>query len=167
MSKAAEACPHCGHPFASIRAEAKLKQRQAEEAKATQRRFVGCFLIFIIPVIAVVAWWSSVSDGGGSSEPEKREQDTSFRSQTYQISGDHWFGCTSREYFSKLGDLAVSGDEEAYRQALIIGLTAGTCTTFKAGEVVYLIDAGLFSGVAKVRRAGETQEYWTNMEAVK
>ncbi len=164
VSEAVETCPHCGHPFASIRAKAKQKKCEAEEAKASQSQLAGCLVIFIILVIAGAVWWSSVSDGGGSSGPEEREQDTK---ETHRISGDNWFGCTSREYFSKLGDLAVSGDEEAYRQALIIALTAGTCTTFQTGEIIYLIDAGLFSGVAEVRRAGETQEYWTNMEAVK
>ncbi len=34
------------------------------------------------------------------------------------------------------------------------------------GETVYLTDTGIFSGVVKVRKRGETTEYWTNMEAI-
>jgi hypothetical protein len=38
---------------------------------------------------------------------------------------------------------------------------------FKNGEVVYIADTAIFSGGVKVRRKGETQEYWTNLEAIK
>jgi hypothetical protein len=38
---------------------------------------------------------------------------------------------------------------------------------FKNGEVVYITDTAIFSGIIKVRRKGETKEYWTNTEAVK
>jgi len=44
--------------------------------------------------------------------------------------------------------------------------TNGTRTLFQNGETVYLTDTGIFSGVVKVRKRGETTEYWTNMEAI-
>jgi hypothetical protein len=84
-----------------------------------------------------------------------------------RISGDHWFGCTDREYFKKLVRYAVQKDEEAFSQALAAGILAGTCTMFKDGEVVYITDTAIFSGLVKVRRKGELQEFWTNIEAIK
>ena len=38
---------------------------------------------------------------------------------------------------------------------------------FTNGEVVYIADTAIFSGLVKVRRRGDTNEYWTNLEAVK
>lgn len=86
--------------------------------------------------------------------------------QEKRISGDHWFGCTDREYFDKLVGYAVQKDNKAFKKALAAGLVLGTCTIFKNGEVVYITDTAISSGLVKVRRKGETQEYWTNIEAV-
>ena len=38
---------------------------------------------------------------------------------------------------------------------------------FKDDERVYIVDTAIFSGVIKVRRQGETNEFWTNLETVK
>lgn len=35
------------------------------------------------------------------------------------------------------------------------------------GESVQLTDTSVFSGMVKVRRVGDTDEYWTNIEAIK
>lgn len=84
-----------------------------------------------------------------------------------RISGDLWYGCADREYLYKLDAYLLQGDEEAFRKALTSGLVAGTCTVFKKGEVVYITDVGILSSsLVKVRRKGETQEYWTDNRAV-
>ncbi len=197
VSRAAPACPHCGHPLASIRAEAKLKQQQVREkaqAEFSQRQareqICGskkAWLVVLVIAAAVGIWlfatpsgkrcWAtywSYGPGGemtrhdAQAEAAKAGQAQKLEARTtHQISGDHWFGCTSRSHFSRLVGLATSGDTEAFQQALNTGLATGSCTTFQTGEIVYLIDVGVFSGLAKIRRKGETKEYWTNMEAVK
>ena len=83
-----------------------------------------------------------------------------------RISGDHWFGCTSKEEFNKIFEYAADKDEQAFSKAWAAGIRAGTITEFKNGEEVYIVDTSVFSGLIKVRRKGETKEYWTNLEAV-
>jgi hypothetical protein len=62
---------------------------------------------------------------------------------------------------------AVQKDNDALSRGLATGMLAGTCTMFKAGEAVYITDTAIFSGLVEVRWKGETQEYWTNLEAVR
>ena len=83
-----------------------------------------------------------------------------------RISGDHWFGCTSKEEFNKIWEYAANNDEQSFNKAWTDGIRAGTITEFKNGEEVYIADTAIFSGLIKVRRKGETKEYWTNLEAV-
>jgi len=84
-----------------------------------------------------------------------------------RIVGEHWFGAVDRRYFKKLIDYAVQQDAEAFNKALAQGLLAGQCTTFRDGETVFVTDSAIFSGSVRVRRKGETREYWTGIEAIK
>ena len=83
----------------------------------------------------------------------------------YQIKGDGWFGCVTKELHDEIIGYAVAGDEEAFKSALASGLMTGECTMFKDGETVYLEDTSIWSGMIQVRRPGETTKYWTNLEA--
>lgn len=84
-----------------------------------------------------------------------------------QIVDDRRFGCTDAEYVGQLGNYAVQHDNEAFSRALSAGVMLGQCTFFRSGESVYQTDVKVFSGLVKVRRPGETIEYWTNSEAVR
>ena len=84
-----------------------------------------------------------------------------------RISGDSWFGSTTKEEHSKIIGYAVQKDEQAFKTALAAGIMRGSVTFFKSGEEVYIVDTAILSGLVKVRRKGETKEYWTNLEAVK
>jgi hypothetical protein len=84
-----------------------------------------------------------------------------------RISGDSRIGCTNREDYERLVGYVAQEDEQAFKQAVGVGIVCGTTTIFQAGEVVYITDTAVFSGLVKVRRKGETLEYWTNVEAVK
>ena len=75
-------------------------------------------------------------------------------------------GCKSREYFEKLFRYVADGDKEAAKKAYMAGLLSGECTSFKKGEQVFTTDTAIFSGLVKLRRKGETVEYWTNFEAI-
>jgi len=88
-------------------------------------------------------------------------------SSVWKISGDSWFGCSNREDFEKITGYAVDNDAQAFQQALAAGIYSGSCTFLKNGQVVYITDTAIFSGLIKVRLQGETQEFWTNLEAVK
>ncbi|MBS1766023.1 MAG: hypothetical protein JST05_01280 [Acidobacteria bacterium] len=83
------------------------------------------------------------------------------------IVGTSWFGCRDRDDLSKLISYAAQGDREAFSRGLAEGVADGQCTVFKDGEEVVLTDTAIFSGLVKVRRVGDTEEWWTNIEAVK
>jgi hypothetical protein len=76
-------------------------------------------------------------------------------------------GCISRDDYDKLTAYVVQGDREAFGRLLTEGLSTGRCVEFKKGETVYVMDVGVMSGAVKVRRKGETQEYWTAIESVR
>ena len=89
-----------------------------------------------------------------------------FAQELKTISGNSYVGCTNKKYYNKLVDYAVQNDDVAFKKALMAGVLAGICTMFKSGEKVYITDTSFFSGLVKVRRPGETIEYWTAIEAV-
>jgi len=83
------------------------------------------------------------------------------------ISGDSWFGCSNKEEFSKISGYLIKKDQQAFTNAMTRGIQNGSITLFKDGETVFVEDTAIFSGLIKIRRNGETIEYWTNIEAVK
>lgn len=107
--------------------------------------------------------------GSFSSDSQKAKKSTSSISswREKRITGDYWFGCVDREYFDNLVGYIVEEDKEAFTKAMAAGLLTGECTTFKNGEVVYISDTSIFSGIIKVRRKGDTKKYCTYIEAVK
>ncbi|NLJ26385.1 MAG: hypothetical protein GX433_00015 [Deltaproteobacteria bacterium] len=76
-------------------------------------------------------------------------------------------GCKSREYTDKLSGYVAAKDSEAFKKALMAGYLTGECVPFKQGERVIITDTALFSGLMKIRRKGDINEYWVNYEAVK
>ena len=123
-------------------------------------------LSFIILILLCFLAIGSNDNGSNVNRERSRNYTVSSGSEK-KISGDNWFGSTDRNYFDKLVEYAVQKDNEAFKKALSAGILMGTCTTFKNGEVVFIADTAILSGLVKVRRKGETREYWTNIEAVK
>jgi hypothetical protein len=143
----------------------ELKQRKKLTPKeCVIGGIVGCLLIGTCLVIMDEDKPRGTGSTDGGAGPSRSSVSNGLEKR---ISGDNWFGCTARDYFEKLVGYAVQKDNEAFAKALTTGLLSGTCTRFKNGEVVYIANTALFSGLVKVRRKGETQEYWTNIEAVK
>ncbi|MEZ5814221.1 MAG: hypothetical protein R3E13_05795 [Alphaproteobacteria bacterium] len=89
----------------------------------------------------------------------------SARAADYHVSSDGRFGCADKDYFKKIVTIAAQGDQAAFKKTLLSGLSGGVCTLFEDGEPVYLVKAGFAS--VKIRRAGDTKEYWTNRETIK
>src|SRR5262245_44778482 len=90
-----------------------------------------------------------------------------LEAESRRIAGDKFFGCTDLDYHKKLTNYVVQKDIEAFTKNLTDGLLLGTCTLFKSGEEVFLVDTTLFSDLIKVRRKGDTIEYWVIIEAIK
>ena len=106
------------------------------------------------------AAWTSTPTAPSNTSIEPRNPDA------YHITGNNWYGCNSKEYFKKLVGYSADNDRQAFEDALIEGMLYGDCTIFDYNEQVFLLKSELFSGMVKIRRQGETQEYWTYMEAV-
>ncbi len=87
--------------------------------------------------------------------------------QSKRINGNAWFGCLSRETHASIASMAASGDTEAFTRALRRAIVAGDCIFFRDRQEVHVTDTGFLSGVIQVRPAGQTDAYWTNLEAVK
>jgi hypothetical protein len=104
----------------------------------------------------------STASAGSSAGANPSSSDSSGKT----ITGDNFYGCTQREYFEKLIQFAVQKDADAFKTGLAAGIATGRCTLFKRGERVHLADTAVFSGLVKVRRPGELDEYWTNLEAI-
>lgn len=92
---------------------------------------------------------------------------TSFAEFENKIVRDRMFGCTEREDFDNLMKIATQKDINAFAKLLAVKMMAGSCTLFKLGEIVYLTDTAIFSGMVEVRRSGESSKFWTIMEGVK
>ncbi len=107
-----------------------------------------------------------------SQEPEGEQgvdavssRSDSTASNDLRIDGDNRTGCSDREYYEKLTLYAVQKDYAAFNRSLTTGFISGICVKFTAGEQVFIVDSAIFSGLVKIRRKGETAEYWTAMEA--
>lgn len=87
--------------------------------------------------------------------------------QDRRIQGDSRIGCVSQEYYKKLVNFASSGDNEAFKKALVAGVLTEQCIMFKAGTRVILEDTAIFSGLMQVRVRGNTSSYWTSLESAK
>lgn len=124
------------------------------------RHVVSLLLLAGLLGLAAGSGESDSTGGGGTNQ-------TASPTGERRISGDSWYGCQDRDYHSRLTQYAVQKDSEAFKRALATGLLTGQCTAFKAGETVYVADTAIFSGLVKVLRRGQTEEFWTNIEAVK
>jgi len=87
--------------------------------------------------------------------------------ESRRIASETFFGCTDLDYHKKLTQYAVQKERETFTKSLTDGLLRGTCTLFQSGEEVLLVDTAFVSGLIKVRRKGDTVEYWTIREAIK
>ncbi len=81
-----------------------------------------------------------------------------------QISGDTFYGCTSKKDFEDIVRLHADGDTEAAKKLLGFGMSMGACTIFQQGEAVHTVKPGVLT--VQVRRKGEPTAYWTAIEAI-
>jgi hypothetical protein len=131
-------------------------------AEANKGGAMSLVLVLLVILIAV-GYCASIADNTGHSGSSTKIKSTVSE---YRVDGD-WIGCLTREQKGKLTSYSVQNDKEAYMREFGIGLIEGFCTMFKDGEIVYLMDTAIFSGLVCVRRKGEINTYWTNTEAIK
>lgn len=128
----------------------KVEERTARQVKQQDRwttiRWVG------IPLLVTVLFIM----GSDPNAPD---------SQHHRINGANWHGCTNEKIYDNAVKLAAQGDRLAFAKYLTAGHALGVCTAFKEGEPIYIAESGILK--VKVRRPGQTAEYWTDREAVR
>lgn len=78
------------------------------------------------------------------------------------------YGCKSKDDMDALSNYRVQGDKAAFQKAYIAGMMSGACAQFNGGEAVSIEGGGILSsGLYQIRREGDTEEYWVEMETVK
>ncbi|MDP9990411.1 hypothetical protein J2W28_000206 [Variovorax boronicumulans] len=75
-------------------------------------------------------------------------------------------GCVNREVYDQLTKIAVQGDSEAFTRALGGSIITGQCVIFKRGDLVFIDDTAMFSGLVRLRPKGQVLAYWTAMETI-
>lgn len=75
-------------------------------------------------------------------------------------------GCRDREAKDKLTQYAVDKDDAAFNSAWEEYASTGECVILKVGTAVFVVDSAIFRGLVKLRPAGSTDEYWTEMESI-
>jgi hypothetical protein len=82
--------------------------------------------------------------------------------RAYAIDGD-CAGCTYERQLEKLDEYAAQEDTEAWVRAF----HEGRCTKLYDGEIVFVVEVSVLGARVKVRRQGETGEYWTHAGSIK
>ena len=93
--------------------------------------------------------------------------DPAAPSNLEHIVSNGYFGCTEEGTWRKGIQYLSDHDDAAFSSFLSEHFATGECTSFKGGEAVYLVDSSVFGGIAKLRRVGHVEEYYTNFEASK
>lgn len=167
ISTDAKTCPHCGKNVQLAGAGARWKALP----KGVRIFFVACAVIGAIGLAV---------DGGGDKPKQQtaasaaapaKETKPSAPAQaadgSMTVQPGPWFGFRTREALDKASQLAAQGDKAAWSTFMARAMASGQVIELKAGEAVFVEDTALMSGAAKVRRKGEVDGWWTNMEAVK
>lgn len=75
-------------------------------------------------------------------------------------------GCIDSDLVTKLYQYAHKKDTAAFRDAYLPAISQGTCTKFKKGEKVVLIDSKVLAGQVKVRREDDNEGFWIILDDI-
>ncbi|WP_252180210.1 hypothetical protein [Endozoicomonas sp. 4G] len=73
------------------------------------------------------------------------------------------FACQSKDFYSKTALYAAQGDRDAFVKSLGAGILTGECIMLEPGQKIFISDTELLSGLVRLRKPGETVEYWTDV----
>ena len=80
------------------------------------------------------------------------------------IAGADWIGCSSKEHYQALIEIALGDDENAFAEML----TSGKCFALKDGAPVTVIDATSSPlGIIAIRGEGSRRAVWTVSDAIR
>ena len=80
------------------------------------------------------------------------------------IAGADWVGCSSREHYQALIEMAFGDDEKAFAEMV----TSGKCFALKDGAPVTVVDeTSLDRGIIAIRGEGSRGAVWTASDAIR
>lgn len=143
--------------------EPPIHQKPVFTRVASPNRTGGLAAIIGLAVVVLLC--------AGLLSPRQDDSETSDSTASFKamrhIQGSDFIGCTDRAQYQRIVRFAVQKDAIAFEKAIVEGLASGTCTEFRHGETVYIVEGELLSGLVKIRRQGEIVEYWTAIEAIR
>jgi hypothetical protein len=81
-----------------------------------------------------------------------------------RIAGADWVGCSSKEHYQELIDIAFGDDEDAFAEMV----TSGKCFALKDGAPVTVIDETSSDvGIIAIRGEGSRTAVWTASDAIR
>lgn len=121
--------------------------------------------------VSVQMHWGKYSATSGSPARAMSTSATHKHAETSstglrRISGNGWIGCKDKAILEKMVRFSMQKDQEAFQKEGLLGLTTGVCIPFRDGEPVYVEDSSGWGSLLKIRRKGDTEEYWILREAV-
>jgi len=108
----------------------------------------------------------NVKDGSGNNSEAGKEIYLKVN-DTYKINPGVFIGCAQTATFRYLTDFASKGDIKGFIKLLKDGIASEECVYFKPGEKVILEETANLQTEIRVKRAGESESYWTIAEAIK
>lgn len=77
-----------------------------------------------------------------------------------------WFGYRDREFLKNANNLGLRSTKDAWDRFMAKGVADGPYVPLRPGEEVFFVDIDIPAGMTKIRRKGETDGWWTNVEAL-
>lgn len=71
-----------------------------------------------------------------------------------------WVGFKDIKDLDRLNDILLSGDGTAATNFMNISIVNGSAVKFNKGQEVYLVERKIIKEYVKIRRRGQTTEYW-------
>ena len=184
VSRMADACPHCGHPFRTCEQTPPPAPRPERPQKVVVKHYgcsSGCGLIVLIVIIAII--WGIASNGMQKQreklnatqheatpqaktvtpQPEKPSEAASSRTS---IIRDGYFGCHDRDLFKRINSMAADGDRKAFGEALAVAMLAGACREMPAGSEAFIQGSTFLGGDVQVRIKGEVGQWWMSYQGL-
>ncbi len=132
----------------------------AKEAKEQMSNLRGFFaLIFLV---IVVIYWSKIP-GSDSNSTIKN----SFTIGSERTILKDWVGCKDKGDLESIKRYVSQNDDIAYKKQMIATIGTGRCIFLEHFDEVYIVDIDSWGGVVKIRKKGDTNEYWTYKNAIR
>lgn len=75
-------------------------------------------------------------------------------------------GCINESDLDKFMDYSRTKDTDAFQSLLDVLVLTGQAKIFQKDDQVYYLDLRIFKETVKIRKKGDTTEYWAFREAI-